>query len=233
MLIKFENLKLPIPKLSPEEAQILERMRRRADEKFHAGKFEECAATMRMLALFLPNDPRLLAHLGVALVCAGKPEEGLRYLERLTRLTPKDPSAWMRFGGALLCRGKCLEALTAFNEALSLDALDVGAMTMIGKTMLTLNQPPTKAEKYLRQAISIKPSHAEAWVHLGIALGRQQKSKDAEQVFKRALALHPPPGMLLLIHEELRRLNCAGCLALNDTQIALGAFTPPAIKTGA
>jgi len=227
--VKLEHL---LPELTPAEGKALEVLWRLSDEQFDAGQFENSATIMRVFSFLFPDDPRVLGNLGMALVCAGKHEEGLCHMERHALLAPHHVPCWLRYGAALVKSGKTLAAFAAFKKALSLESQNVDAMTMVAGTMMALNQSSAEAEKLLRQAIRLNPSHAGAWAHLGIALRCRKKWTEAEQAFKAAISLQPPPVVLQVIQEELRRLNYGGCLALNDTHIALGEDTPLTIKSG-
>ncbi|MCX6148615.1 MAG: tetratricopeptide repeat protein [Candidatus Kapabacteria bacterium] len=61
---------------------------------------------------------------------------------------------------------------------------------MFGTTKLNKNEN-AEAEKDFRKAVELAPNFAQAFNNLGISLLRQNKSKDAIEIFERAVYLNP------------------------------------------
>jgi Flp pilus assembly protein TadD len=78
-----------------------------------------------------------------------------------------------------------------------------------------------EAETYARRALTLKPDFAEAYNHLGIALGLQEKYDDAEACYFQALRLDPKLAKahsnLALLHLLQRRFDDA----FNQAELAL------------
>lgn len=93
-------------------------------------------------------------------------------------------------GLAAFQSGDYVAARAHFAESLRADPHHVGALNLIGASLMALKQY-AEAEPYIRAAIATNPSSAAAYHNHGMALIALDRPQEAEAQFSRALALDP------------------------------------------
>lgn len=86
--------------------------------------------------------------------------------------------------------GRFREALDAYRPFLSHPELGADAASNLSALSLQMGDI-TRSEDFARRAIGLKPGHANAWNHLGLALKARNAMKEAGGAFAKASTLDP------------------------------------------
>ena len=117
--------------------------------------------------------------------------------DKASRANPYAPTGVARSGHSvddllvghrLMAAGEHELALKAFHRAAADHGLSVEVLSGIGSAKLRLGRLG-QAEKHLRQAVEMDPTHVPAWNNLGVTLIEAGKIGDAEAIFRKAYAL--------------------------------------------
>jgi tetratricopeptide (TPR) repeat protein len=117
-------------------------------------------------------------------------DSALNHLKEAERVNPNLPGLHILAGRAYLRLHQWPDANKAFDNALSLDPDNESAWEGKAQSALGRHDYEAAAEHAL-QAVSLRTDYAEAHYHLGVALSRLNRPKNAETAFKRALSLRP------------------------------------------
>jgi Flp pilus assembly protein TadD len=82
-------------------------------------RYDDAAAAYRELLKSRPDEPGLLANLGMAMAMGGHENEAVAPLERALALNPKLTNARMFLGSSYLAIGEPQKAVTALKQALN------------------------------------------------------------------------------------------------------------------
>jgi tetratricopeptide (TPR) repeat protein len=116
--------------------------------------------------------------------------QAIRSFSKSAEFDPKSAQARVYLGQTYAILDRADDAVKAYQEALSLDATNAGALKGLG-FILIRNQRYAEAEQYLQKASEGNASDAGTWVLLGQARAYQAKVTLAQAAFQRALALDP------------------------------------------
>jgi tetratricopeptide (TPR) repeat protein len=83
------------------------------------------------------------------------------------------------------------DSVALWQHALEVAADNAIARNNMGHAILQAHGEPREAEFHLRQALHFNPNYGRAWANLGVALARQDQTKQAIAAFERALEIHP------------------------------------------
>lgn len=109
-------------------------------------------------------------------------------------------------GIALARKGKHLKAVYAFREALALSPRSGIVCYNLALEYLALEQPE-KALEYLEAGLEEEPSQADYWCEKGVALFRMGNPVEADQAYRKALALG---GESSRLHNNIGVLHFVG-----------------------
>jgi predicted AlkP superfamily phosphohydrolase/phosphomutase/tetratricopeptide (TPR) repeat protein len=153
-----------------------------------------------------------LAHLAMAAVHVAerKPETALRHLEEAERANPDLPGLHVLTGRAWLRLQQWDRAARAFDEAIRHDADDESAWHGLACAALGRGANEQAAEHALR-AVGLRSDYAEAHYHLGVALSRLGRPRDAAGALRRCLSLRP--GLLAAYGRLIELYDSDGPLA--------------------
>ena len=141
-------------------------------------------------------------------------------LEGLVRASPDDARSRTWLGRLYGDRQQFAAAIEMLETAIKLDATRARPYAALAEVLLELGRFG-EGERSIRQSISIEPT-TSSLVLLGYALGAQSKSLEAEDAFRRALAVDPQNEEAMFnLALELRNRAPDEALALFEAAIRL------------
>ena len=120
---------------------------------------------------------------------AGDLAEAERSGERSLELEAS-ADAWYQVGLVRFARGDARCSLAAFTSGASLRSPGSEELRIVALDYVLLNDP-ADAERWLRAAVSMGPANAEAWYDLGRVLYSVRRYSEAEEAFRKTIALRP------------------------------------------
>ncbi len=120
----------------------------------------------------------------------GEPDKALAAIHQEQELSPNDPRPWLQEVQLLLVAGRKQEAASAADKVVSRFPGTADPLYLRGVTGMALEQLD-KAEKDLRQALSVSPQHTAAMSDLAVLLMVQKRSDEAKALLERVLELQP------------------------------------------
>jgi tetratricopeptide (TPR) repeat protein len=108
-----------------------------------------------------------------------------RLSEAIEKFRPTSAEYYLQLGDAWCNAGQCGSALAAYEEAVHRAPKSEPALIRLAACLTALRQYP-RAEAILKQALSLAPNDAAAWVQLGVAGLGQAKTSDALAAFEKA-----------------------------------------------
>jgi arylsulfatase A-like enzyme/Flp pilus assembly protein TadD len=120
-----------------------------------------------------PDNPRLLAILGKALLQHGRTGDAVRVLARAVDLDPGDPRARANLAGALLRDGRAAEARKAMDRAAAAGGADPEVRRMLAALWIDAGEP-ARAEAEFRALLRAHPDDRPALKGLGQALAARK-----------------------------------------------------------
>ena len=115
----------------------------------------------------------------------GHLDQAIAQYELALKHQPGLPGTGKKLAACYARQGQFDKAIEQYQKGLAGSPKDADLLNDIGYTYYEKEDFVT-AEKYLRQAITSKPSHQRAHGNLGLALGRQCKWKESLEEFKKA-----------------------------------------------
>jgi Tfp pilus assembly protein PilF len=116
----------------------------------------------------------------------GLEAEALVHYEKVREHDPQHASLAWRLAVLYDRQGNADMAAAEYERALRADARNPDLLNDVGYFHLQRDDLP-QAEKYLRDALSVRPEHERANVNLGVTLGRQGRVEDSLACFARVL----------------------------------------------
>ena len=149
-----------------------------------------------------PNNAKLYNNVGHTYEIEGKPEAALKYYLQAIEIQKDDLGAHMNAGRMFAKLNRKREAESHFRSAEMLipTSRDGSGRTRIAPDHLMLflhwakliskdHKRLKEAEKLLRRVTKMRPEFVDSWINLGEVLLVQNRTKDAEKVYKTALSL--------------------------------------------
>jgi protein O-mannosyl-transferase len=136
-----------------------------------------------------PDDPAVLQNLAVLYSMQKHYARAIAALERMLQLQPDSVSAYSGLANTYWAAGRHDLAVQAARRAVDLAPLNVSARATLGRMYLDLGRLP-EAEAQLRRSLEIEPT-AEAESMFGEVCYLRGENAEAEQAFRRAVALNP------------------------------------------
>ncbi|MEY2747969.1 MAG: hypothetical protein RL112_3011, partial [Planctomycetota bacterium] len=120
--------------------------------------------------------------------CSGDSEEALRFVDLALEASPSD--FWSNFQRGRLCATKddLDGALEAFRAALEVEVESADVLAQLGYMSLRRGERE-QASRYLDRAVQLEPAWSVAWTLRGLAQLEGGALVEAEESFKRVLAL--------------------------------------------
>jgi pentatricopeptide repeat protein len=168
------------------------------------GRLEEAASHFQT-SLDLAPRAEIYSDLGFTMARLGKPEEARANYQKALELDPSCASAHLNLAVAFVQAGKLSEAESHYRQALPGRPT---AETHNGLGYVLVRQGRTDdALREFREAIDVDASYTPAYNNLADALARQGKFEEAEQYYKRSLAVKPSPAVYNALGVVQRRLG--------------------------
>ena len=131
-------------------------------------RYDEAATAYRELLKAHPEEPTLLANLGIALAMGGHEAEAVAPLEHALRLNPKLTNARMFLGSSYLAIDQPEKAVAALKVALSAQPSSTENRRMLAEAYAAAGRP-ADALAELRRITEIAPRDPAGWFALGHA----------------------------------------------------------------
>lgn len=112
-----------------------------------------------------------------------------RTFKRVLALDPENKLAWYNLGVIAEHDGRMADARTAYGRAVKIDPLFTSAL--FNDAVLLEAIDPEAAIKLLRRAIDTNPKASTAYLHLGLALAKQDRDSEAARAFRHAVRIDP------------------------------------------
>jgi predicted AlkP superfamily phosphohydrolase/phosphomutase/tetratricopeptide (TPR) repeat protein len=160
-------------------------------EAYYAlGRYDDCRQIAE--AMWARGYRGPLVNLGLAALemAARRPGPALERLRQAERVSPDLPELHLLIGQAYLRLREWPEAERAFRKALELDVDHARAWHGLASAALGRGDFERAAELALR-AVGLRGDYAEAHYHLGVALARLGRPREAAVALRRSVALRP------------------------------------------
>ena len=131
-------------------------------------RYDDAASAYRELLKAHPDEPGLLANLGMALAMGGHEAEAVAPLERALALNPKLTNARMFLGSSYLAINEPQKAVVALKAALSLQPSSIENRRMLAEAYAASGRP-ADALTELRKITEMTPRDPAGWFALGHA----------------------------------------------------------------
>lgn len=155
-----------------------------------SGQFAQAEAIYRQVLSQSPDEPEVLALLGILCSLTNRAPMGIELIRRAARLRPEDARIHHSLAGVLRSNGNIDEALAAFNRAIQLKS-DVAEFHLHRADTLRLLGRNDDAIAAYRQAISLNPKLSDAHANLGAALKDSGRLEESIAAYRRASELNP------------------------------------------
>jgi len=129
-------------------------------------RYDDAAAAYRELLKSRPDEPGLLANLGMAMAMGGHENEAVAPLERALALNPKLTNARMFLGSSYLAIGEPQKAVTALKQALVAQPSSIENRRMLAEAYAAAERP-ADALAELRKITQLAPRAPAGWYALG------------------------------------------------------------------
>lgn len=157
------------------------------------GRTEEALACYRRAVALDPGSAKMHNSLGNVLLDLNRPDEAAASYETAVALDPRSAKAHGGLGRALHVKGRPEEALARFRKALELDPTLAPARAGLVNALIARAAGLGRRERWdeavrdYREALRLRPDHADAHLQLGRLLRRQGAADEAIGVYKDAL----------------------------------------------
>jgi predicted Zn-dependent protease len=131
-------------------------------------RYDDAAAGYRQLLKSAPDDPGLLANLGMALAMGGHEADAVPPLERALTLNPKLAKARMFLGSSYLAIGESKKAIATLKQALSEQPSSIENRRLLAEAYAA-DDRPADALAELKRITERAPRDPGAWFALGHA----------------------------------------------------------------
>jgi protein O-GlcNAc transferase len=179
-----------------EDEPVVDELLERAEYLEEQGSPLEALRLLRR-ALDLGNDPVVFTRIGALAIDLEQWSEAEEALHSAIGLDAEFTPAYLFLGLVYRAQGRLEEALNCLKKASRDEPTEV-SFTLLGVIQADLNLTNEARESY-RTAISIDPTHQEAYYNLGVSLRNDQK-QEAIAVLQKAIDID---STYALAHREL------------------------------
>ena len=137
-------------------------------ELMASGRYADAVPVYRELVKAVPNNPGLLANLGMALHLSGQDRDAVAPLEAALRLDPQSLPAALFLGASNLRLGRAAAAVAPLQKVVRLQPENAQARSLLAEALVSLERY-TAAEPHLRRLAESAPTNPAAWFNLGKA----------------------------------------------------------------
>jgi Flp pilus assembly protein TadD len=195
------------PKNHQDSAERRYELHIEALDLMEAGNTDGVVSIIQRLWRFDPNEPHLEHLMGFMLSELGLQNEAIPRLRRSVEGLPTKSVPRVTLGIALMRTGQLAEAEHILAEALALDPNCFDSMVNLAACLLAREKSFTRAERLLRDADRMMPDDQIVLANLGRAIAKQGRGEEADQVFRRAIALDPKGEVVEIIRDFYPRLE--------------------------
>jgi Tfp pilus assembly protein PilF len=135
------------------------------------------------------SDRRVTLRVADAALAAGAPDVALRVADLTLTRDPHSSQALITKGNALYAMGARDAARAAYREAIAIDPRSAAAQLGLGRTLV--QSDPRAAEAAFLAATANEPGNVAALNNLGIVRDLQDDHAEAQDAYRRALAIAP------------------------------------------
>jgi tetratricopeptide (TPR) repeat protein len=168
------------------------------------GRLDEAASHFRT-SLELQPKAEIWSDYGFTMARLGKRDEALAAYARALALDPACPSAHLNLAVVAIQTGNYADAEKHYRQALPGRPT---AETHNGLGYVLLRQGRTdEAFAEFRSAIEIDPSYTPAYNNLADGLARQDRNAEAEDLYRKSLAVKPTASVYAALGDVQRRLG--------------------------
>lgn len=171
----------------------------RAQALHAAGKDEEALQDTNAALQATPDFPDAQVLHGILQAATGKEQEGLATLRRMVAADPKRPGVHRAMAIIQARAGRNGAAVAQFELELKFHPDDVETLTDVGIFYLQTNQMEQAADR-LRRAAAIDGAPARAHRYYAEVLFREAKREEGLAEQRKALALAPDDGEMIVNH---------------------------------
>jgi tetratricopeptide (TPR) repeat protein len=183
-------------------------------EAYYAlGRYADCRRLAEVMWARGYRGPLVNLGLGAVDVAERRVESALKHLAEAERVNPDLPGLHVLIGRAYLRLRRWDDAARAFETALRLDGDSETAWHGLASAALGQGHFEQAAEHALR-AVGLRADYAEAHYHLGVALDRLGRHREAAVALARCVALQPS---LIAAYRRLIELYAG---SLDDARLA-------------
>lgn len=187
-----------------------------------AGRWDDGVAAAEAGLAVAPEEEWLHRLRALLLRAAGRHEDALASADEAARLAPDLSEAHLVRSYVLESLKRIPAAREAAERAVALSPDDAGAHAQLGD--LWLEKDPARAERSYREALSLDPERAMTLNNLGVALGKQERKREAALAFRSAVMLDPTLTVAKQnAHGSVRRLASGGTLLVAVIGVTQGA----------
>jgi len=152
----------------------------------------------------LPEDPRLLLHLGLVEASAHRLDPAIAAFRRSLAVDTLQPLALVNLGNALSAQGDGAAAVAAYGRALHINPHEALAYFDLANVYLRANDAG-KAIPLYQKAVANDPSLAPANFYLARSLILANRPRDALRAVERGLEFSPDDATGLAMRRDLER----------------------------
>lgn len=170
------------------------------------GKLDRAEELYRKALEARPEDPDVLAQLGILLVAMNRSGEAKTYLERTLQTQSDHDRALGALGLVHLAEGRKHEAFECFTRSLEIDFDNEGILTSLIHLASQLNRFPD-AERFVRRFVDFHPGNAGMVCAFAALLHKEGKRDEARQQLETLLVLSPQHEIAQTLLAQITREN--------------------------
>lgn len=159
--------------------------------------FKAALAAAQSAAAVIPNDPRIVESLGVALEASGDVNQAIDAYNRVATMVPKSPQPWLRIAALHARKKETDKATDALRRAQKLVPNPRDVVPQLVQVLMAAD----RADEALREVRDLQrrePKFAGGWSLEGDVLAAQRKYPEAEKAYREALKLEPKSNVVAI-----------------------------------
>lgn len=167
---------------------------------YRNGNFELARSRLERAVELDPRNANAYSLLALTLVQLGNNRLATDAFNRSVRLEPDNKNIRNSYAVYLCQQGNYDDALEQFDRAIRVRENDNAWVEMTNAGVCVAKKPDLqRSERYLRNALELKPTYGEALIQLSALKHRTGENLDARAFMQRYLAANPPsPAVLYL-----------------------------------
>ena len=159
--------------------------------------FKAALAAAQSAAAVIPDDPRIVESLGVALEASGDLNQAIDAYNRVATMVPKSPQPWLRIAALHARRKETDKAADALRRAQKLVPNPREVVPQLVQVLLAGDRAD-EALREVRELQKREPKFAGGWALEGDVLASQRKYAEAEKAYREALKLEPKANVIAI-----------------------------------